>query len=184
MRFFQVGLNGIFADLYAWYHAVAHAIFSYVVAWPIFLIWPDWTVPGWLVDVAVALFVLTLIGARIVAANAVASMDKMPTGPIRRALAYATFGALIYLQSLVMTVLLIGPAGTIYAILKGGAFVAGWPKSWLLIMGEDAAGRTELRAIYVRTFWGALATAAAVVVFFVLNAYAPGALAPSNPRSP
>lgn len=65
VRFKQVGLNGVFADLYAWYHAVAHAVFTYVVAWPVLLIWRDLHVPGWVVDTLVALYVLTLLGSRI-----------------------------------------------------------------------------------------------------------------------
>jgi hypothetical protein len=176
-RFNQVGLNGIFADLYAWYHAIAHAIFTYILAWPVLLIWPELRVPAWIMDVAVTLYVLTLMGSRIVAAHAVESMAKMPAGPIRRTLAYVTFAVIIYVFSLGMTVTLVGPAASVYAILKGGAFVIGWPKSWTLIMVEGAADRAELRGIYVRTFWGAVATAMFVVAFFVLNAYAPGELA-------
>lgn len=184
VRYNEVGLNGIFADLYAWHHAVAQAIFNYILAWPVFLIWPRLDVPGWIVDAAVALFALTVIGSRVTVAHVLETSERTPALPIQRFLAHATLAVIFYVVCLIMTITLAGPAFTLWSISKGGALALGWPKGWTLIVAEDEISRMELRKIYVRTFWGAVFTVAAVLAFFVLNAYAPGALAELPAPSP
>lgn len=173
---FRVGLRGVFADFAAWSHSWAEWMYSWVVGWPIQVIWPQISPPGWVIDGAVVLYVLTLLGARVVAAETFKTISPGALSlPIwKRRFALVALGGLFYLASLALTVTLIGPVASIYAIVKGGAIFLDFPKSWTRVHDGDEASRAQLRALFVGTFGSAATAVLLALAFFAANAYGPG----------